>query len=350
MLPYLNKEGKRDAAIKFFGTIGMTGMFAGVVGLPGYSMIMGIAEGIREALRPDMEDEEADEDYDEDDEGNPLGKRSLDLWFREWFIPHYFGPESGLAKAMGLTEEQALMLQRGVKMGPISAATDLNIGASVSLDGLWFRDDTPAEDSKTAFTEFVFNLVTGPFGSMGQQVASAFDDFNNGDFNRGVEKILPAFFRGGAKAVRIAGEGDLTRQGAEIRNAEWYTTGKLLGTSLGFQSTEVAEIQKKNFIAKRMVMEVQRERQKVLEQLDKAAQRLDNDPTAANEERLENALIAIDRYNYKNGMLPITGETVAKSLSGRAQRRAEAVDGLMVTPKEAPFVYPLVERTQVPQK
>jgi hypothetical protein len=35
MLPYLNKEDKRDAAIKFFGTIGMTGLFAGVVGLPG---------------------------------------------------------------------------------------------------------------------------------------------------------------------------------------------------------------------------------------------------------------------------------------------------------------------------
>jgi hypothetical protein len=27
-----------------------------------------------------------------------------------------------------------------------------------------------------------------------------------------------------------------------------------------------------------------------------------------------------------------------------------AVEGLMVTPKEAPFVYPLVERTQVPQQ
>ena len=350
MLPYLNKEGKRDAAIKFFGTMGMTGMFAGVVGLPGYSMILGLAEGVREALRPDMEGDDEDELYDEDDDGNPLGKRSLDLWFREWFLPHYFGPESDLAKALGLTEEQALMLQRGIKMGPISAATDLNIGASVSLDGLWFRDDTPAEDSKAAFTEFVFNFVAGPFGSMGQQIASAFDDFNNGQFNRGVEKLLPAFFRGAAKTLRVAQEGEQTRQGAEIRNAEWYTTGKLLGMSLGFQSTEVAEIQKKNFIAKRMVMDIQKERQKVLADLDLAVQRYENDPTDRNEERLEDALVAIDRYNYKNGMLAISGETVSKSLSGRAQRRGEAVEGLMVSPKEAPYVYPLLERSQVPQE
>lgn len=350
MLPYLNKEGKRDAAIKFFGTMGMTGMFAGVVGLPGYSMILGMAEGIRELLRPDMEDEDSDELYDEDDEGNPLGKRNLDLWFREWFIPNYFGPGSDLAKALGLTDEQALALQRGVKMGPISAMTDLNIGASVSLDGLWFRDDAPAEDSKAAFTQFVFNFVTGPFGSMGQQIASAFDDFNNGQFNRGVEKLLPAFFRGGAKAFRVATEGEQTRQGAEVRNAEWYTTGKLLGLSLGFQSTEVAEIQKKNFLAKRMVMDIQKERQKVLADLDLAVQRYENDPTDKNETRLEDALVAIDKYNYKNGMLAINGETVSKSLSGRAQRRMEAVEGLMVSPKEAPYVYPLIERSQVPQQ
>lgn len=350
MLPYLNKEGKRDAAIKFFGTMGMTGMFAGVVGLPGYSMILGMAEGIRELLRPDMEDDEANEDYDEDDEGNPLGKRNLDLWFREWFIPNYFGPGSDLAKALGLTDEQALALQRGVKMGPISAMTDLNIGASVSLDGLWFRDDAPAEDSKAAFTQFIFNFVTGPFGSMGQQIASAFDDFNNGQFNRGVEKLLPAFFRGGAKAIRVATEGEQTRQGAEIRNAEWYTTGKLLGLSLGFQSTEVAEIQKKNFLAKRMVMDIQKERQKVLADLDLAVQRYENDSTDKNEDRLQDALVAIERYNYKNGMLAINGETVSKSLAGRAQRRMEAVEGLMVSPKEAPYVYPLVERSQVPKQ
>lgn len=346
MLPYLNKEGKRDAAIKFFGTIGMTSLFAGVVGLPGYSMILGIAEGVREALRPDMEDEESDEYYDEDDDGNPLGKRNLDLWFREWFIPTYFGAESDLAKALGLTEEQALTLQRSIKMGPISAMTDLNIGASVSLDGLWFRDDKPAETSKEAWQQFIFGL-TGPFGAMGEQIASAFDEFNNGNFNKGLEKLSPAFFRGLITSNRLREEGLLTTTGAEIRNAEWYTTGKLLGQSLGFQSTEVAEIQKKNFIAKQMVLKIQKERQKALQDLDKAVQRYDNNPTDANEEAVEDALVAIDRYNYKNGMLAINGETISKSLQGRMQRRGQAIDGLSVTPKEAPFVYPLIEKSRV---
>jgi hypothetical protein len=346
MLPFLNKSQKKEAAIQFFGTIGMTGMFAGVVGLPGYSMIMGMAEGVREALRPDMEDEDADEYYDDDDDGNPLGKRNLDLWFREWFIPTYFGPNSDLASAMGLTEEQALTLQRAVKLGPISAFTDLNIGSSVSLNNLFFDNDVPAENSKEALEQFAFSTMTGPFGSMATSLAGAYDDFNNGDLVRGFEKLSPAFFRGAFTTYRLSQEGLQTRQGAEIKDAEFYTTGKLVGQALGFQSTTVAEIQKSNFIAKQMVLDIQKERKDLLQKLDKAFQKSDNNPSDANEEAIDDIFVEIDRYNYKNGMIPITNETIERSLEGRAKRREMADYGLILGEKEAAFVYPMLEKTR----
>ena len=350
-LPFAgNKQEKREAAIKFYGTLGMTGMFAGVVGLPGYSMIMGMAEGVREALRPDMEDEDEDPFYDEDDDGNPLGKRNLDLWFREWFLPTYFGPGSSLAETMGLTEEQALMLQRGVKMGPISAMTDLNIGSSVSLDGLWFRDDQPAETSKEAFQQFVFGTLTGPFGAMGEQILGAFDEFNNGQIVRGLEKLAPAFFRGIPKAFRQAEEGEQSRKGAEIKTEADYTAGKLLATTLGFQSTEVAESQKAVFAAQRLGMEVTKEKKSALDALNLAVMRLDKDPSDTNEERLDAALEAIDEYNYRNGAVsPITGETISRSLEGRAKLRASSQRGLMASPQMAPFLFPLIEKSEVPK-
>jgi hypothetical protein len=346
MLPFLNKSQKKEAAIQFFGTIGMTGMFAGVVGLPGYSMIMGMAEGVREALRPDMEDEDADEYYDDDDDGNPLGKRNLDLWFREWFIPTYFGSNSDLASAMGLTEEQALTLQRAVKLGPISAFTDLNIGSSVSLNNLFFDNDVPAENSKEALEQFAFSTMTGPFGSMATSLAGAYDDFNNGDLVRGFEKLSPAFFRGAFTTYRLSQEGLQTRQGAEIKDAEFYTTGKLVGQALGFQSTTVAEIQKSNFIAKQMVLDIQKERKDLLQKLDKAFQKSDNNPSDANEEAIDDIFVEIDRYNYKNGMIPITNETIERSLEGRAKRREMADYGLILGEKEAAFVYPMLEKTR----
>jgi hypothetical protein len=346
MLPFLNKSQKKEAAIQFFGTLGMTTMFAGVVGLPGYSMIMGMAEGVREALRPDMEDEDADEYYDEDDDSNPLGMRNLDLWFREWFIPHYFGKDSSLANAMGLTDEQALTLQRAVKMGPISAFTDLNIGSSVSLNELWFRDDVPAENSKEALEQFVFSTMTGPFGSMATSLTGGVEDILNGDLVRGFEKLSPAFFRGAFTTYRLSQEGLQTRQGAEIKNAEFYTTGKLIGQALGFQSTTIAEIQKSNFKAKQMVEEIKDERKDLLQKLDKAFQKFDNNPSDANDEAIDDIFVEIDRYNYKNGMIPITNETIERSLEGRAKRREMADYGLILGEKEAAFVYPMLEKTR----
>lgn len=340
MLPYLNKEEKRECAIKFFGTLGMTFTFAGVTGLPLYSLGMGLAEGIRDLLRS-----EDDEDYDEDDEGNPLGKRNLDIWFREWFLPHYFGAGSSLASALGLTEEQADLAQRSIELGPISALTDLNIGASTSLDGLWFRDDTPAEDAKGAFQEFLLNTFGGPLASAGGQIASAFDDFNSGHFNRGLEKILPAFLRGTATAYRLGTEGLKTKQGVEIKPAEYYTTGKLLAQALGFQSTEVAEIQKFNFQAKQMITQIEKDRSRLLNKLDLAVQRYDDDDSDANEEKIDKILEDIDKFNVKNGAVnPITGDTVNKSLNNRAKRRAQSFEGLSVSKREAPFVYPLSDR------
>jgi hypothetical protein len=336
MLPFLNKEEKKEAAIKFFGTLGMTGLFAGVTGFPLYSFIMGMTDGIRELMR-----DEEDEDYDEDDEGNPLGRRSTDLWFRNWFIPNYFGPDSSLANFFNLTEEQAQTLSRGVEMGPISAYTDLNVGTSTSLDGLWFRSDAPAETSREAFMNFAYSF-TGPIGSVGANFAGAFDDWNNGQISRGFEKISPAWLKGGLTAMRLKEEGATTTKGDEIMNPEFYTTGKLLAQTLGFGSTEVAQVQKANFMAKQIVTKINRQKENILNRLDVAVRKDDDD-------KIDEILEEIDKFNTKNGMLAINGETVSKSLQARSERRGKSYQGLSVSDKEAPFVYPLVEGTRSPQ-
>jgi hypothetical protein len=333
MLPFLNKDEKKEAAIKFFGTLGMTGLFAGVTGFPLYSFIMGVAEGVRELMR-----DEDDEDYDEDDEGNPLGKRNLDLWFRNSFIPSYFGPDSNLASALGLTEEDAATLARGVEMGPLSAVTGLNIGASTSLDGLWFRDDTPGNTSREAFQNFIFGF-SGPIGSIGSNIAGAFDDFNSGQINRGFEKLSPAWLRGSLTSYRLSQEGATTTKGDEIVDAEFYTTGKLAAQALGFGNTEVAQIQKSNFMAKQIVSKIEKEKATLLNRLDIAVRNEDDD-------KVDSILEQVDKFNTKNSMLPIDGETINKSLQSREERRGKSSQGLSVTDAQAPFVYPLVEGTR----
>lgn len=347
--PTIPKEEKKAAATKLFGTIGMTTLFAGLVGVPGYTAMMGMAEGIREALRPDMDDEDADIWYDENDEGNPLGKRNLDLWFREWWIPTMFGPNSDLASVLGLSPETAQGVARGVEMGPLSALTDWNVGSSVTLDHLWFQDRVPSDDMKGAFTQFLFDTFGGPLGAMGAQIADGIQDVNEGNFDRGLEKFAPAFFRGPMKAFRVSQEGSVTSgQRAPILDAEWYTTGKLLGQALNFQPTTEAEIQKANFLAKRMTIEIQRERTKVLNEVNLAFAKDMENSTARTRANIEEALDAVEEYNYRNAFYPISGDSLNQSITGRATTRAEGDQGLVVPQTQlAPFASDLVRRSRV---
>ena len=349
MLSKLPAKDRKDAAVKFFGTLGMTGLFSGVVGLPLYSFIMSAAEGVRELMRPDMDSDDDDPYYDDNDENNPLGKRKLDLWFRETFIPEFFGKDSSLAKALGLTDEQALMLQRSVKMGPIPALTDSNIGASTSLNNLWFTEEIPAKNSKEAFQQMLVS-ATGPFGGMMEQMAGALDDFFGGHINRGVEKILPAFLRGYATAFRLYNEGLQTRLGYVTRKPEWYTAGKLLPQALGFQSTETAEVQKRNFLASSMKNKIKNAKQEALNNFDLTIREYIDNDSKVNEEKIDEAIKGIRAYNYKNIPYVITGDQLNKIVESHAKKRAMAIEGLGVDELDYAVLMPLLEKAMVPQK
>jgi hypothetical protein len=347
MLRQLPPAERREAAIKFFGTLGMTGLFAGVTGLGvgpiSYSSIMATAEGVRNATRP------ADDDgsYDENDDGNPLGKRNLDLWFREWFLPHYFGPGGTVATKLGLSDQQAALLERGIKVGPISALTDLNFGTSVSLDNLWFRDDSPAQTHTAALEQAMLQHMLGPLGSLGVSAAGALDDFENGRGERGVEKLLPAFFRGPAVALREAAEGATTPNGDVIKPADWFTINKLLGQSIGFNSTEVADIQKASIMAKQLATGIEKEKAKILNQVDQAGQRYERNPNDRTEAEYDTAIQKVTDFSLHNPIpgLAITGDELQKSLRDRAMARARAINGLSLEPKLEPLFLSLVDKS-----
>jgi hypothetical protein len=339
MLPFLNKEEKKEAATKFFGTLAMTGLFAGVTGLPLYSFIMGVAEGTRDLMRGED---------DEDDESNPLYARNLDLWVRNTFIPNYFGPGSNLADALGLTKEDMHTIQRSVEVGPISAYTDLPFNASTALDGLWFRNDRPSETSREAFQNFVFGL-TGPIGSVAGNFFAAKDDFENGQISRGFEKLAPAWLKGSLTAYRLNREGATTTTGERVMEREFYTTGKLAAQALGFGSTEVNAVQKANFMAKQIERNVERERSGLLNKFDIAIR----NGIETESERLKTVAVLEDiaKFNKKN---PIPGriiesDTIIDSIEARMKRRGTSFQGLTVSEDLMPYIYPLVVNTRTPK-
>lgn len=337
---------KKQAATQFFGTMGMTFMFAGATGLPLYTSMMALMEGIREAMRPEGEDD--DPWYDEDDYGNPLGKRNLDLWFRESFLPQYFGKDSSIAKSLGLSDETADLLQRGVELGPISALTGLNIGASTSLDGLWFRDDIPRESTEEELVNWFYNTGTGPFGSLIRSGSRAYDDIRDGKYQRAMEGLLPAFFRNPVKALRFYEEGNLTRQGAEVKPEEYYTAFKLVGQTLGFSDTEVAEIQNSNFLVMGLVNELKQEKGALLDDLDDAVTNYENSLSDKSYDAILKVMDEITQHNLRNPWTYIDIDTMERSLKGRAERRGASFEGLYVDKKLQPVILTLKEKIRNP--
>jgi len=329
MLRSLPAEDRKEAAIKFFGTLGMMAMFGGASGMPGSSAILGFADGIRHMLPQE----------DSDDPENPLATRDLKLWFHDVFLPKYFGRDSSLANSLGLTNEQADTLELMADRGPVSALTGIDVGPLVSMDNMFFRDETPSKNYRDAFTRFMLEHLGGPTASLGMNMATAADYFDKGDFQRGTEEIVPAFARNIMKSIRYGTEGNLTPEGEEVRNAEWYTTGKLLAQSAGLGATEAAQIEKRNIEAKSMVNEIEQERTDVLNNINRAYASGNTDAYIA-------ALNAVTDYNARNYMLPITGSSISKSLTSRVKARTMSMQGYAPPRQLYPYVQTLFAPTE----
>lgn len=319
----------RQATIQLFGTMGMVSMFAGVTGgIPFYSLLMGAIDALRELFR-----DEDDPLYDEDVNGNPLGKRSTDLWFRQ-YIQRMFGSESAFAERFGIPPEIADDIAKGITVGPISVATGVNLYGSTSLSDLWFkadiRADTPREEAMEAF----WNYALGPAGSLYLQVAEGIDEMQNGYFQRGVEKLLPAFVRGAFKAARLASEGETSKRGDVLANedteftSEYYTTGKLLLQSLGFADLDASLVQRDNSRAKKLENQLKKEKQKLYNRAFLARTRYENNPSEANEREYDAVLEKIDEFNDRNWFMRIGADDLQTSYTTRKRINERSATGV----------------------
>ena len=86
----------------------------------------------------------------------------------------------------------------------------------------------------------------------------------------------------------------------------------------------------------------------MLNQINLAFAKDMENPTPATQQAIDEALDAVDEYNFRNGMYPIDGDAISQSLTGRATTRAEADQGLVV-PQDAlaPWASDLVRRSRV---
>ena len=297
---------RSEGAQMFLGTLGMTALMAGMSGLPYIieSTILAAVQGLLNATRDEFDEE-------------PLEENNFKLWFYNVFLPETFGE----TKIMGMR------LSELIASGALNTATGYDIASGVSLNNLWFHDGPAA----TNWTEALDNTVTNMFGpgySVVRGFVSGVDDMNNGDYVKGIEKFLPAFFRGAATAYRYSEEGALTANKAVIKDKDEFTATQIMMQMLGFRTTGLAQVMNNNFAVQQMVKKIKAERSNLLKQLDNAVE-------TGSDDRVDAVMDKIEAFSDKYPAYIVTGTELSQSLKSRDKVRQKTERGLYLDKKSA---------------
>jgi hypothetical protein len=219
-------EGRR-ALKELTGVLTMGFMFHGLIGNPLWSLGM-LALG---ALGLADSDED-DEDYNPYLDGNPQE-------YVKQYITDRFG-EPTFEGADGNTWSLGDLMLRG----PASTLSGWDIGSRSSLDLLpmWFRSTDGNESWKEAVgTGLLDNLpFISNMASMGDGIVLMYE----GDMARGIERGFPlAIVRSWAKGYRLSSEGVVSSSGDVILSRDSLSDSQIVGTVLGINPTELAELQ-----------------------------------------------------------------------------------------------------------
>jgi hypothetical protein len=309
MLPLLNKESKWEATKIFFGTLGTTMVLAGAAGLPMFSVVMGLLGWM-------WRDEDKPQEYKDMD---------YETWWRTVWLPEVLGDMS--IAGIPLTE----VADRGL----VNYVTGLDVASRTSLNDLWLRD---TKETKTARESAVALAMekAGPSAAMILSLADAYEAFGNGDYQKGIEKMSPALIRNFIVAHKYATEGARDTKGADLILQGGFTTGELLGQSIGFRPDILSHTQQVAFKLNSARQRIEIERTKLL---NNATREYFNGQRTGNFDKYIKQLEKIEKFSTKYPEFGIDEDQLSSSIDKREEQMAttEEWSGMPVDEKFAPI-------------
>jgi hypothetical protein len=297
MFAGLDAKDRAQAMTKVMGSLLMSLSLAGYVGVPGISMAIGAVQGMMNGLKA--------LGGDDDDEEELLEDRDWEFWFRNKWLPETFGETAGR------------ILNRGL----IAETTGYDITSSLSFQNMWFPEMHAQATAQATMQDYYLSLM-GPSASIGvKTIPQAIDWFYKGEIMRGMETLMPAFFKGAFTAERYEREGATTASNLSIKEAKEFTAGQIFMQGLGFASTDLVNQREFIYKAEGQILKVQRERAQLLDRLGRAE-------TGEDEKDTEKIMEDIDKYNAKNSFLPIDDQTINQSLAKRQKAKEQAQRGM----------------------
>lgn len=283
-------EVKRLARRNLAGVLGMTSLFAGVLGLPLMSVTMGVLNAVAASAGDDDEPWEAETEF-------------------RAFLIDMLGPAA------------AGVLLRG----PVNAATGADIATRVSLSELWFRDADRELEGRGLYYHLL-EQAAGPMGGVLKNALVGKQMIDEGHLWRGVEATLPKGLKDVLKAGRYSTEGVNTLRGDPLIEdlGVWQTLMQLTG----FTPAQVADRYDRNRALKNYEKHILDRRQHLLDAFAMANRLGDDDGRRS-------ALDAMKKFSRTHPELALTPATVHRSLMSRARYSQKAEAGIVLNPRLA---------------
>lgn len=268
---------KAVAKKQLAGIVGMTYLFAGIKGLPGYGAVNVLVNFL-------VGDD--DEPFD----------------FDQW-IQNSVG-------TVGLN-------------GAVNQIIGLDIASRTGFENTLWRDD-PKRLSEVGYLTYAMEKFAGPTFSTAQNFVKGVQEFNVGQYERGLEKITPSFARNFLKAWRYGMEGAKDKSGAPV--VEDINAYNVFMQIFGFSPAEVAEQYARTGAMKQMEQSILNRRVALLDAMYLA--RSNNDTDAE-----DDTYKLIDKFNDKHPDIAITESTLDKSYKAREKAIERSVGGMTFNPK-----------------
>ena len=310
MFPFLNKEGKKEAATKFFGMIGSSFLLAGASNTALFSPVMGLIGWAWSKMRDD-------EDWPEE-----LKDLDFETWFRTVFLPEKLGNIS-----IG-----GVPVSDIVDRGALNAITGYDIASRIGLNDLWGRDSKETKTSRESAIAFMLDHFAGPTASLGLGFADAYDAYALGDYQKMREKLAPAALRNLLVASKYADEGMKTGRGSELVGKDDVKTGELIGQAIGFRPDILAATQGPSFKLQGVEQKINNQRNLILNRLGFQHRQ----ETDKGDEKFEKIIeVEVSKFNAKYPSYAITSDTIIDSILKKAEQRSSARAGINITEKNA---------------
>lgn len=271
----LSDVERKEARKALYGTLGMTSIIAGTMGLPFANVVAAAANGLA-----------GDDD-----------KEDIRNQYRN-FLEMVFGKDVAEVVAHGAVRVA------GIDISASSGHQDLLPGTRFLADRRKFEDKVK-DGSLT---------LMGPGLNAALDVVGGLSHIAEGNLQKGFETALPRSLKGYFKAGALVDQGAFTDKAGNklpIPVDDW----NILQQSLGFTPAKKAEHSEANFYYQAEQNLTKQAKAKMVNDAVKAYENGDMEEFA--QQRL-----AIQEYNMRNPMNPITD--LASSLTGRARGRAYA--------------------------